>query len=261
MAAHDVPHKDSNTPAAADLYVHKSEYGSAQGRADLRRIKDWPEGERPREKLLSRGAEALGDAELLALILRTGDAGSKTTAVDQARLLLHEFDNLSRLAWATTAELCRMRGIGPAKAAELQAVFELARRLSDQHLMPGAQFCSADAVFRRYRNRFLHHNKEVFMVLMLDTKNRLIRDMRVSEGSLTASIVHPREVFSSIIREAAAAVIFLHNHPSGDPTPSREDISITKRLSEGGELLGIRVLDHIIIGHDSYTSLADGGHC
>jgi DNA repair protein RadC len=227
----------------------------------LRRIKDWPEGERPREKLLSRGAEVLSDAELLALILRTGDAGSKTTAVDQARLLLQEFTDLFRLARATTTELCRIPGIGPAKAAELQAVFELARRLSDQHLLPKAQFCSADAVFRRYRNRFLHHNKEVFMVLLLDAKNCLIRDMRISEGSLTASIVHPREVFSAVVRESAAGVIFLHNHPSGDPTPSREDINITRRLKDGGDLLGIRVLDHIIIGHDSFASLADSGHC
>lgn len=99
------------------------------------------------------------------------------------------------------------------------------------------------------------------MVLMLDSKNRLIRDMRVSEGSLNASIVHPREVFNSVIRESASAVIFMHNHPSGDPTPSSEDLSITKRLRDGGELLGIRVLDHIIIGHNSYTSLAESGHC
>lgn len=227
----------------------------------MRRIKDWPEGERPREKLLSRGAEVLSDAELLALILRTGDATSRTTAVDQARLLLREFTDLFRLARATTPELCRISGVGPAKAAELQAVFELARRMSDQHLLPKAQFSSADAVFRRYRNRFLHHNKEVFMVLMLDAKNRLIRDMRISEGSLTASIVHPREVFSAVVREAAAGVIFLHNHPSGDPSPSREDINITRRLKDGGDLLGIRVLDHIIIGHDSFASLADSGHC
>ncbi len=234
---------------------------SPEAHGGVRRIKDWPEGERPREKLLSRGAEILSDAELLALILRTGNANSKTTAVDLARLLLQEFSDLFRLSRATTAELCRISGVGPAKAAELQAVFELARRMGDQHLLPKAQFSSADAVFRRYRNRFLHYNKEVFMVLMLDAKNRLIRDMRISEGSLTASIVHPREVFSAVVRESAAGVIFLHNHPSGDPSPSREDISITQRLKGGGDLLGIRVLDHIIIGHDSFTSLADDGHC
>ncbi|MCD6527867.1 MAG: DNA repair protein RadC [Desulfuromonas sp.] len=226
----------------------------------MRRIKDWPEGDRPREKLLERGAEALSDAELLALILRTGDAGSKTSAVDQGRLLLQQFYSLPKLARATTAELCTISGIGPAKSAELQAVFELARRLGDHSMLPGCSFTSAATVFQRYRNRFLHHNKEVFMALLLDAKNRLIRDVRISEGSLTASIVHPREVFSAIIKESAAAVLFVHNHPSGDPTPSPEDIAITLRLKQAGDILGVRVLDHIIIGRDHYTSLADLGH-
>ncbi len=226
----------------------------------MHRIKDWPEGDRPREKLLQRGAEALSDAELLALILRTGDAGSKTSAVDQGRLLLHQFNNLPQLARATITELCTISGIGPAKSAELQAVFELARRLSDHSLQPGNVFTSADAVFQRYRNRFLNHNKEVFLALLLDTKNRLIKDIRISEGSLTASIVHPREVFSAVVRDSAASVLFVHNHPSGDPSPSPEDIAITKRLHEAGTILGVRVLDHIIIGRDSYISLADKGH-
>lgn len=226
----------------------------------MHRIKDWPEGDRPREKLLQRGAEALSDAELLALILRTGDAGSKTSAVDQGRLLLHQFNNLPQLARATTTELCTINGIGPAKSAELHAVFELARRLSDHSLQAGSLFTSADMVFQRYRNRFLNHNKEVFLALLLDAKNRLIKDIRISEGSLTASIVHPREVFSAVIRDSAASVLFVHNHPSGDPSPSPEDISITKRLHEAGTILGIRVLDHIIIGRDNYISLADKGH-
>lgn len=226
----------------------------------MHRIKDWPEGDRPREKLLLRGAEALSDAELLALILRTGDATSKTSAVDQGRLLLHQFNSLPQLARATTTELCTINGIGPAKSAELHAVFELARRLSDHSLQPGNVFTSADAVFQRYRNRFLNHNKEVFLALLLDAKNRLIKDIRISEGSLTASIVHPREVFSAVVRDSAASVLFVHNHPSGDPSPSPEDIAITQRLHEAGTILGVRVLDHIIIGRDSYISLADKGH-
>jgi len=226
----------------------------------MHRIKDWPEGDRPREKLLQRGAEALSDAELLALILRTGDASSQTSAVDQGRLLLHQFSSLPQLARANTNELCSLRGIGPAKAAELQAVFELARRLSDHSLQPGNTFTSADAVFQRYRNRFLNHNKEVFLALLLDAKNRLIKDIRISEGSLTASIVHPREVFSAVVRDSAASVLFVHNHPSGDPSPSPEDIAITKRLHEAGTILGVRVLDHIVIGRDSYISLADKGY-
>lgn len=226
----------------------------------MHRIKDWPKGDRPREKLLQRGAEALSDAELLALILRTGDASSKTSAVDQGRLLLHQFSSLPQLARANTTELCSLNGIGPAKAAELQAVFELARRLSDHSLQPGATFTSADAVFQRYRNRFLNHNKEVFLALLLDAKNRLIKDIRISEGSLTASIVHPREVFSAVVRDSAASVLFVHNHPSGDPSPSPEDIAITKRLHEAGTILGVRVLDHIVIGRDNYISLADKGY-
>jgi len=226
----------------------------------MRRIKDWPEGDRPREKLLERGAEALSDAELLALILRTGDASTHTSAVDQARLLLQRFSDLSQLARASTSELCTINGVGPAKSAELQAVFELGRRLNDCNMQPGTTFTSAAPVFQRYRNRFLHHKKEVFLALLLDAKNRLIRDIRISEGSLTASIVHPREVFSAVVRESAAAVLFVHNHPSGDPTPSKEDIAITERLRQAGVLLGVRVLDHIIIGHDRYSSLADMGY-
>jgi DNA repair protein RadC len=226
----------------------------------IRRIKDWPEGDRPREKLLARGAEALSEAELLALILRTGDAASKTSAVDQGRLLLNRFSDLPQLARATTSELCSLSGIGPAKAAELQAVFELARRLSANNMQCGAIYSSAEAVFQRYRNHFLNHKKEVFLALLLDAKNRFIRDIRISEGSLTASIVHPREVFSAVVRDSAAAVLFVHNHPSGDPTPSNEDIAITKRLNEAGSILGVRVLDHIIIGRDQYISLADMGH-
>ncbi|MBN2644467.1 MAG: DNA repair protein RadC [Desulfuromonadaceae bacterium] len=225
----------------------------------LRRIKDWPEGERPREKLLDQGAETLSDAELLALILRTGDAASSTSAVDQGRLLMRQFATLPHLARATASELQQLPGIGPAKSAELLAVFELARRLSAHSLPPGAAFTSAESVFQRYRNHFLHYNREVFLALLLDAKNRLIREVRISEGSLTASIVHPREVFNLIIRASAAAVLFVHNHPSGDPTPSREDLTLTQRLYQAGELLGIRVLDHIIIGHNTYVSLAEQG--
>nr|WP_320049075.1 DNA repair protein RadC [uncultured Desulfuromonas sp.] len=227
--------------------------------SDLRRIKDWPEGDRPREKLLQRGCETLSDAELLALVLRTGDAASNTSAVDQARTLLKRFEGLPQLARATTSELCTISGIGPAKSAELQAVFELARRLGDCALMPGCSFTDAHMVFQRYRNRFLRYNKEVFIALLLDAKNRLLKDVRISEGSLTASIVHPREVFTAVVRESAAGVLFVHNHPSGDPTPSREDISITSRLKTAGDVLGVRVLDHVIIGHDSYVSLAEQG--
>lgn len=225
----------------------------------MRRIKDWPAEERPREKLLNRGADSLSDAELLALILRTGDAGSGTTAVDMARGLLSRYGSLRELAQAGTTELCRQPGIGPAKAAELQVVFQLARRFSDRSLQPDERYLSSSDAFRHFHERLRDQRKEIFLALLLDSKNRLLREVRISEGSLNASIVHPREVFAPVVRDSAAAVLFVHNHPSGDPTPSREDIEITSRLKEVGDLMGVRVLDHIIIGNGSYVSLADRG--
>ncbi len=225
----------------------------------MRRIKDWPEEERPREKLLKDGAGALSNAELLALILRTGDAGSQTSAIDHARWLLSRFGSLRGLARASVAEISEMKGIGPAKAAEVQAVFELARRFGAEELRPGSRLTSSAEVFHHYHERLRDRKKEVFLALLLDGKNRVIREVQVSEGSLTASIVHPREVFGPVVRESAAAVLFVHNHPSGDPTPSREDLEITTRLRDAGELMGVRVLDHIIIGSGGYISLADQG--
>jgi DNA repair protein RadC len=225
----------------------------------MSRIKDWPEAERPREKLLQRGAEQLSNAELLALILRTGDASSGRTAVDQARTLLERFGSLREVARACTAELCDFPGIGPAKAAEIQAVFQLARRFAAEALQPGARYtCSADA-FSHFHPRLRDYRREVFLALLLDSKNCLLREVQISEGSLNASIVHPREVFVPVVRESAAAVLFVHNHPSGDPTPSSEDIALTTRLKQAGELMGVRVLDHIIIGDGRYHSFADQG--
>ncbi len=225
----------------------------------MRRIKDWPEAERPREKLLQHGPERLSDAELLALVLRTGDAASAMSALDHARQLLARFGTLRRLATAGTAELCLLKGIGPAKAAEIQAVFEIARRFGAVSLPPGATFTSSADVFGHYHERLRDLKKERFLALLLDSKNRVIREVSISEGSLTASIVHPREVFAPVVKESAAAVLFVHNHPSGDPTPSREDLEITTRLREAGELMGVRVLDHIIIGQGRYVSFVDRG--
>ncbi len=224
-----------------------------------RRIKDWPAEERPREKLLTRGAETLSDAELLALVLRTGEATTRTSALDHARQLLAHFGGLRQLAAAGISELCRIKGIGPAKAAEIQAVFQIARRFADTRLQPGDRFTSSQEVFLSFHERLRDHKREVFYTLLLDSKNRLIREIPISEGSLTASIVHPREVFAPVIRESASAVLFVHNHPSGDPTPSREDLDITRRLKEVGDLMGVRVLDHIVVGSERYVSFADRG--
>lgn len=222
-------------------------------------IKDWPEDERPREKLLQRGPEALSDTELLALVLRSGDATSGNSAIDQGRVLIQRFGGLRDLAGATVTELRSIKGIGPAKAAELLAVFELARRFGRSPLRPGDRYTTPQAVFAHFHERLRDHKRERFIALLLDSKNRLLREVGISEGSLTASIVHPREVFAPVVRESAAAVLFVHNHPSGDPAPSREDLDITLRLKEAGELMGVRVLDHIIIGSEGYVSLADRG--
>ena len=225
----------------------------------VRRIKDWPEEDRPREKLQRQGAAALTDAELLALVLRTGDAASGTSAVDQGRLLLQHCDNLERLATAEATELCQVPGVGPAKAAGLQAVFELARRLQGRALSVGARYACAEDVYRHYRPCLGPLRKERFLALLLDARNRVLKEICISEGSLTASIVHPREVFAPVVRESAAAVLLVHNHPSGDPTPSPEDRELTRRLAEAGRIMGVKVLDHVVIGREVYVSLAAEG--
>jgi DNA repair protein RadC len=225
----------------------------------MRSIKNWPAEERPREKLLNLGAERLTDAELLALIIRTGDFTTKASAVDLARSLLQRFGSLRQLAAASIAELSLQQGIGPAKAAEIQALFQIARRFADQRLQPGEPYRSSEDAFNHFHERLCDYRKEVFLALLLDSKNRLVREVQISEGSLTASIVHPREVFAPALKESAAAILFIHNHPSGDPTPSSEDIAITDRLKRAGELMGVRVLDHIIIGRGEYMSFADRG--
>lgn len=223
-------------------------------------IKEWPEDERPREKLQKQGAEVLTDAELLALVLRTGDAAAGKSAIDLGRDLLQAFDgDLRKLASATVTEACRVKGTGPAKAASVKAALELGKRFQSRRMETMERFTSPRQVFDYFHHAYRDARKEYFFVLLLDGKNRIIRKVPISEGSLNQSIVHPREVFNPAVRDSAAAVILIHNHPTGDPAPSREDTEITRRLKEAGDLLGIRVLDHIIIGDERYTSFADLG--
>jgi DNA repair protein RadC len=222
-------------------------------------ITEWPEEDRPREKLLERGPESLSDAELLAIIIRTGDSTSGKTALDYARLLITRFKGLRGLASAAIADLCAFKGIGPAKAAAVKAIMEICRRYATEKVSQGAIFSRSAEVFAHFHQRLHDMRKECFFILLLDAKNRIIREERISEGTLTSALVHPREAFTPAIRESAASLIVVHNHPSGDPTPSREDEEITMRLVEGGKLLGIGVLDHIIIGQGHYYSFADQG--
>jgi DNA repair protein RadC len=228
-------------------------------------IKNWPQGERPREKLIQYGCANLSDAELLALVLGSGDPASSLSAVDLGRELLLEFKALRCLADASCAELQRVKGVGPAKATSLKAALELARRVNFKELRPiesTTRFTSAAQIFEHLNLDYEFRNvrKEHFMALLLDGKNRIMKRVQISEGSLNQSIVHPREVFNVAVRESAAAIILLHNHPTGDPAPSPEDLEVTRRLGEAGELMGIKVLDHIIIGEETFYSFAERGH-
>ena len=223
-----------------------------------RPIKEWPEDDRPREKLLARGAGALSDAELLAIVLRTGAAGA--SAVDHGRAIMARFGDFRQLAGAGIADLCVVKGVGPAKAAQILAALEIAKRYGEREFRPGEAFRGSGDVYAHFRERLASERREHFYAVLLDNKHRKIKDVSVSQGSLTASIVHPRDVFAPVVREAAAAVIFVHNHPSGDPTPSKEDIEITRRLREVGELMGVRVLDHIVVGKGRYVSFVDDGY-
>jgi len=225
-------------------------------------IKCWPEAERPREKLMQRGVSALSDAELLALILRCGDAACGRSALDLGRDLMLRFKSLRSLADASCSEIQQVKGIGPAKATCVLASLDLARRIRDKEGRPiesFTRFTSASQVFEHLNHEFRDRHKEQFLALLLDGKNRIISRALISEGSLNQSIVHPREVFNVAVRQSAAAMILLHNHPTGDPAPSPEDVEVTRRLSEAGQLMGIRVLDHIIIGEDVFYSFAENG--
>lgn len=221
-------------------------------------IKEWPTDERPREKMQKIGAVGLSDAELLGLVIRSGDPGSGQSAIDLGRELIKHFSgNLRELASADLSELCAIKGVGLAKATSVKAAFTLASRLKDRKLERFDRFTSPQQVFDYFNHEFRDSRKEYFLALLLDGKNRIIKRVQISEGSLNQSIVHPREVFSPAVKESAAAVILVHNHPTGDPAPSGEDISITRRLKEAGEIMGIKVLDHIIIGDGEYLSFVE----
>ncbi|MEX0801818.1 MAG: DNA repair protein RadC [Candidatus Binatia bacterium] len=227
--------------------------------APYQTIKDWPAEDRPREKLLARGPQSLSDTELLAIILRNGNASTGESAIDHARLLLGRFGGLKGVDEAAASELAKVKGIGPAKVAQIKASLEIARRVSNHKWQPGQSLRSSEDVFRHFRDDLENEKREFFYVVLLNNKNKKIRDVKISEGSLTASLVHPREVYNPVIRESAAAVIFVHNHPSGDPAPSPEDIEITRRLKEVGDVMGVRVLDHVVVGHNRYFSFSDKG--
>jgi DNA repair protein RadC len=213
--------------------------------------------DRPRERLRALGAEALSDAELLALVLRTGGAGDDALTV--ARRLLERFGGLRRVTHAVPAELRALPGVGPVKTAALIASIEIGRRVATHRLVVGEPIQRAEDVHRHFYLRLRSARQECFIALQLDGRHRLQSEVLVTRGTLTASLVHPREVFRSAVREAAAALVLVHNHPSGDPSPSREDREVTERLSRAGEILGVRVVDHVIVAERGYHSFREAG--
>jgi len=221
-------------------------------------IRDFPEDQRPRERLLSDGPESLSNHELLAILLRTGTRDESVLQLSYR--LLNHFEGLRQLKDATVEEITSIKGIGAAKAVQILAALELGRRINklryeERYVIrspeDGAKYVMEDL-------RFL--SQEHFVCLYLNTKNQVIHRKTVFIGSLNASIVHPREVFKEAIKRSAASIICAHNHPSGDPTPSREDIEVTKRLVECGRMIGIELLDHLIIGEQKFVSLKEKGY-
>ena len=220
-------------------------------------LDDLPARERPRERLYDSGPGALADAELLALQLGSGRRGR--TAVDVARDVLTMYGSLTEVAAREAAELASVKGVGRAKAARLAAAFELTRRLRARPRGTRILLGTPAEVYAAFAPLMEDLKHEVFRVALLDAQNRLLRDRIISEGTLSASLVHPREVFKPAILESAASVILLHNHPSGDPTPSREDIRLTRQLVECARLLDLSIHDHVVIGHGRFVSLAEHG--
>lgn len=218
------------------------------------KIKQMAVSERPRERLAEKGAASLSETELLAILLRTGSG--ELSAIDLAGLLLERFKSLRRIDQASIAELSEVRGVGPAKSVEIKAALELGRRLESKPDDDDQPLTTPEDIYQQFRLRLANLNHEEFYIVLVNAKLRRIREVLVSQGTLQGSLAHPREVFKEAIRESAYAMALVHNHPSGDPEPSASDIELTKRLVEAGKILGVRILDHVIIGRHDFCSFA-----
>jgi DNA repair protein RadC len=220
-------------------------------------IRDLPLAERPRERLLHYGAEALSTSELLAILLRTGTPSE--SALGLAERIVATFGGLREVATATIAQFGKVKGVGPVKAVEIKAAIELGKRLHALSPETRPAIRTPADVASLVMSELRHETREHLKAILLDTKNQVLRIVTVSVGSLNESIVHPRELFHEAIRHSAAAVIVVHNHPSGDPAPSAEDIAVTRRLREAGQILGIELLDHVVLGDGRWVSLKEQG--
>ncbi len=220
-------------------------------------IQKLPEDERPRERLVRHGAESLSSAELIAIVLGSGT--KEKPVLQLAQEVVTRFGSLRALADATIAELCAVKGVGMAKAMQLKAAFSLGVRASRQTISPKYQIDNPVHAYNLVKDEMEHEKRELFAVILQDTKGFVICHEIVSVGTLSSALVHPREIFYPAIRHKAASVIIVHNHPSGDISPSQEDFAITQRLIDIGKLMDIPVHDHLIIGHGGFTSLRQRG--
>jgi len=221
------------------------------------KIKDWPEHERPRERLIKYGADKLQDAELLAIILRVG--GVEDTAIDLARIILNKFGSFRGLDAKSVGELCEINGVGPAKAAQIKAALEMGKRMTSEQIKIKERIDSGKDVYKLVGTYMRDLHREEFKIILLTSRNNLILERTLFEGSLTESIVNAREIVKEALNNSAAGIVFVHNHPSGDPTPSLEDKNITQKLVSACKLVGIRTCDHVIIGKDDYYSFVENG--
>lgn len=223
-------------------------------------VKDLPTNERPREKLLSTGANNLSNAELLAILLRTGTKEDSVLRVAERLLVYNDTDDgLCSLVNLTPQEMSKIKGIGLVKAITICAALELGKRMVEQTTKRKNIVNSPAALAAVLMPRLRYEKKEKFIAVLLNMKNHIIATPVISVGNLSASIVHAREIFKEAINYSAASLIMVHNHPSGDPTPSKEDINVTHKIAEAGNILDIKVLDHLIIGDDKYISLKEQG--
>lgn len=215
--------------------------------------------ERPYEKCIKSGACGLSDAELLAVILRTGSRGENVIELAK-RILYHSGgEGILDLHRFSLERLVKIRGIGKVKAIQLICILEFARRLSKAAAAESVSFSSPSSVADYYMEDLRHENQEIMKLAMINSKGKLIGENEISKGTVNASIITPREIFIEALQRQAVAVVAMHNHPSGDPAPSSEDIALTKRIQEAGEIIGIELLDHIIIGNNCYVSLREEG--
>jgi len=220
-------------------------------------IRDLPANERPRERMEQFGPEALSTAELLAIVLRVGSRGE--SAVRMAERLLSQFGGLAGIARARVPQLAALPGMGLAKACQVKAAFELGKRLATSAEGPRPAIGRADDAARLVMEDLRYQEQECLVAIFLDIRHQVIRVQTVSVGTLTGSMARPREIFKEALAHGSANLIICHNHPSGDPTPSQEDLALTQRLKQAGELMGVPLLDHLVIGNGRYVSLKEAG--